>query len=68
MKKDATFYLKKVSEVLEVLKGDEPVNQMECNIVIGMVAARLVEYFETCGECRRKAIDELCKSVRAFCE
>lgn len=63
---DSKPYIIKANKVLHVLQQDGPMKPVEYAVVIGMVAAKVVEAMVEYGEDKQKAIDAICKSVQVM--
>lgn len=64
--KSEAFYRKKANKAIFAIQGNEDTNPIDCTIVIGMVAAKLVEAYVRSGGKKEWMIDVICKAVKTF--
>lgn len=64
--KPEAFYRKKANKAIFAIQGNEGMNPIDCTIVIGMVAAKLVEAYVRSGGDKEWMIDVICKAVKTF--
>lgn len=68
MQKKVTPYLEMANEILYVLQKDGPRKPVDYAVVIGMVAAKVVEACVEYGEEKQTVVDAMCESVKKFSE
>lgn len=61
-------YLEKANKVLNILMEDKFTRPIDCSIVLGLVASKIVESCEKLGVDKQDVIDAMCFSVKKFSE
>lgn len=64
--KPEAYYKEKANKAIFAIQEDEGMNPIDCSIVIGMVAAKLVEAYVRSGGEKEWMIDVICKAVKTF--